>query len=69
MQEVLRAIPKHCFERNTLKSLGSAAVSTAMTLGLGVLAYMYIPLQARWPTQLVPAPLPKPSRRPPTPRA
>lgn len=47
MAEALSVIPKHCFEKDTAKSLFYAALSTAMTVGLGVLAYMYIPLQAR----------------------
>lgn len=47
MAEALSVIPKHCFEKDTVKSLGYAALSTAMTVGLGVLAYLYIPLQAR----------------------
>ena len=46
MAEVLKAIPSHCFERDTLKSLAYAALSTAMVAGLGLLAYLYIPLQA-----------------------
>lgn len=48
--EVLASIPEDCFKKDTVKSLLYAAISTAMTLGCGVLAYMYIPLQlAFWP--------------------
>ena len=47
MAEVLKAIPKHCFERDTLKSLGYAVVSSAMVAGLFLAAFTYIPLQAR----------------------
>ena len=47
MGEIIKAIPAHCFERDTLKSLAYAALSTAMVAALGVLAYFYIPMQAR----------------------
>lgn len=47
MAEALSVIPKHCFEKDTVKSIGYAILSTVMTVGLGVLAYLYIPLQAR----------------------
>lgn len=50
MQEVLRAIPSHCFERDTAKSLAYAAVSTAITVGCGLAAYAFLPLTAAaWP--------------------
>jgi len=48
MQEVLRAIPKHCFEKNTPLSLFYAALSTAMVLGCAAAAAAFIPLQAAW---------------------
>ena len=34
--EVLAAIPQHCFKRDTAKSMGYAALSTAMMLGCGL---------------------------------
>jgi len=48
MAEVLRAIPKHCFERDTLRSLGYAAISTALTVGCALAAAAFLPLQAAW---------------------
>jgi len=41
--EVLAAIPKHCFKRNTAKSLAYAAGSTALTLGLGAAGAAWLP--------------------------
>ena len=43
--EVLASIPEDCFKKDTAKSLMYAAISTAMTVGCGVLAYLYIPMQ------------------------
>ena len=40
MAEVLSKIPKHCFVKDTAKSLMYAAISTALTVGCGVLAYL-----------------------------
>jgi hypothetical protein len=40
MAEVLSKIPKHCFVKDTAKSLMYAATSTALTVGCGVLAYL-----------------------------
>ena len=45
MAEVLNKIPKHCFVKDTAKSLMYAAVSTAITVGLGLAAFSYIPMQ------------------------
>ena len=45
MAEVLSKIPKHCFVKDTAKSLMYAAISTALTVGCGVLAYLYLPLK------------------------
>jgi len=42
---VLNSIPEHCFKKDTAKSMMYAAISTAMTLGCGALAYAYIPLK------------------------
>jgi len=42
--EVLNAIPKDCFKKDTLKSMMYAAISTALTVGCGYLAYMNIPM-------------------------
>ena len=51
--EVLGSIPEECFVKDTAKSLMYAAISTAMTVGCGVLAYLYIPMQlAFWPVWL-----------------
>ena len=50
MQEVLRAIPRECFERDTGKSLAYAACSTAITLACGALAWACVPVTAAyWP--------------------
>lgn len=50
MGEVLRAIPKHCFAKDTQKSMMYAVVSTLITVGLGVAAWATIPLKlAYWP--------------------
>ena len=45
MAEVLSKIPKHCFVKDTFRSMMYAIVSTALTVGCGVLAYLYLPLQ------------------------
>jgi fatty acid desaturase len=45
MAEVLGVIPKHCFVKDTAKSLMYAFVSTALTVGCGALAYAFLPLQ------------------------
>ena len=37
-------IPKHCFVKDTAKSLVYAAVSTVLTVGTGVLAYLFLPM-------------------------
>ena len=51
--EVLGSIPEECCVKDTAKSLMYAAISTAMTVGCGVLAYLYIPMQlAFWPVWL-----------------
>ena len=48
-----RLHPEECFVKDTAKSLMYAAISTAMTVGCGVLAYLYIPMQfAFWPVWL-----------------
>jgi hypothetical protein len=44
MADVLSKIPKRCFVKDTGKSLLYAAVSTAITVGLGVAAYAYLPM-------------------------
>lgn len=46
--EVLAALPKHLFKKDTLKSLGYALLSTSMTVGLGIAAYALIPLKLCW---------------------
>jgi len=45
MSKVLGAIPKHCFELDTWKSMKYAGMSTGITLGLGLLAHAFIPLK------------------------
>jgi len=45
---VLGSIPEDCFKKDTAKSLTYAAISTAMTVGCGLLAAAFIPLQAAW---------------------
>ncbi len=50
---VLASIPDECFQKETLKSLFYAALSTSMTVGCGILAYLYIPLKLTfWPAWL-----------------
>jgi omega-6 fatty acid desaturase (delta-12 desaturase) len=44
MAEVLSKIPKHCFVKDTWRSMRYAFISTALTVGCGVLAYLYLPL-------------------------
>ena len=48
MPEVLRAIPKHCFVKDTGRSMGYALLSTALTLATAYAAWALIPLQAAW---------------------
>jgi fatty acid desaturase len=48
MPDVLRAIPKHCFEKDTAKSLMYAAISTGLTVACAALAAAYLPLSAAW---------------------
>lgn len=43
--QVIKAIPKDCFVKDTVKSMMYAAISVALTVGCGALAYMYIPMQ------------------------
>ena len=45
---VLSNIPDECFKKDTAKSLMYAAVSTAMTVGCGLIAAATLPLQAAW---------------------
>lgn len=44
--EVITAIPKECFVKDTAKSMMYAAISTALTLGCGYAAYMCLPMTA-----------------------
>lgn len=46
--EVLAVIPEECFDRNLIKSSLYLFVSLAMTIGSGVLAYLFIPLTWSW---------------------
>lgn len=47
-KEILSVIPEHCFEKNTTTSMMYAAISTVLTVTPGILAYMFIPLQAAY---------------------
>jgi hypothetical protein len=52
-KEVFQAIPEHCFKRDTVKSMGYAAVSAAMLMAC-VYAGLQIPLKlAMWPLWLL----------------
>ena len=46
--EVLAAIPAECFERSLIKSSFYLFISLTMTIGSGVLAYLFIPLTWSW---------------------
>lgn len=51
--EVLTSIPEDCFEKDTVKSLFYAALSAAMTLSCGLLAFAYVPMKLAYlPTWL-----------------
>ena len=41
--EVLSAIPKHCFERSTVKSMACAAASLTLTLACGAAGAAFLP--------------------------
>ena len=43
--EVMKSIPKHCYEKNTWKSMGYAAISVGLTLGCMAAGYALIPLE------------------------
>lgn len=47
-QQVLAAIPADCFERSLLKSSLHMTASLAITLGLGLAAYFFLPLSWSW---------------------
>ncbi|CAM9513238.1 unnamed protein product, partial [Choristocarpus tenellus] len=44
-KEVTDAIPKHCFVKDTMRSMKYAIMSTAMTLGIGFLTAKFLPLK------------------------
>ncbi len=46
--EVLAAIPAECFDRSLIKSSFYLLISLTMTIGSGVLAYLFIPLTWSW---------------------
>lgn len=46
--EVKAAIPSECFDRSFAKSLPYAVMSVVLTIGLGVLAWQFIPLTWQW---------------------
>lgn len=45
-REVMAAIPKECWKKDTFKSMCYAVFSTSLTVALGVAAYTFIPLKA-----------------------
>merc|ERR1711968_161007 len=46
--EVMAAIPKHCFQRDTARSMKYAAISTALTLGWAALGAAFLPMTWAW---------------------
>lgn len=46
--EVKAAIPSECFDRSFAKSLPYAIMSVTLTVGLGLLAWQFIPLTVAW---------------------
>ena len=46
-REVMDVIPKHCFVKDTLRSFKYAVISCAITLSMGALAAVFIPLKVR----------------------
>lgn len=44
-KEVINVIPKHCFEKDTLRSMKYAVISCAITLSMGGLAAAFLPLK------------------------
>ncbi|QDV70415.1 Delta(12)-fatty-acid desaturase [Rosistilla carotiformis] len=47
-KQVLAAIPEDCFDRSTLKSSLYMVASIVMTVGCGVLAYLFMPMTWAW---------------------
>ena len=48
LAEVKAEIPEHCFERKLSTSLLYALFSVSLTIGIGVLAFLFIPLTLAW---------------------
>lgn len=46
-REVIDVIPKHCFIKDTVKSMKYAVMSVSMTLAIGGLAAFFLPLKVR----------------------
>ena len=44
MREIMRVIPKKCFERNTLTSMMYMAMSTFLLIGMGLLVNAFVPV-------------------------
>lgn len=44
-REVINVIPKHCFVKDTMRSMKYAVLSCAMTLTIGGLAAAFLPLK------------------------
>jgi hypothetical protein len=47
-KEILGVVPEHCMVKDTAKSMMYAVISTALTVGCGLAAYAWLPLQAAW---------------------
>lgn len=46
-REVIDVIPKHCFVKDTIRSMKYAVMSVSMTLAIGGLAAVFLPLKVR----------------------
>ena len=46
-REVIDVVPKHCFVKDTWRSMKYAAISVSLTLAIGALAAVFLPLKVR----------------------
>merc|ERR1711924_262607 len=46
--QVVQAIPKHCFQKDTARSMMYAAISTALTFGWAALGAAFLPMTWAW---------------------
>ena len=46
--QVMQAIPKHCFQKDTARSMMYAAISTALTFGWAALGAAFLPMTWAW---------------------